>query len=230
VPEPRRFSFTPRSKPSAVQIVRLAERQDGVVSRKQLLSCGLSSAKLTRWLSDERLQRIYPGVYAVGHRAISIEGRLIAALLHAGNGAALSHTTAAWWWELLSTEPGTVHLSASGRCRSMADIRVHRPRGLETVTHRRLPVTTIPRTLLDIAAVLPFNAVRRALAEADHKRLLDPGAVRAVLGRAIAAVPPSETHSTSTCRSSPTLSATSKGASSSSAMRHACRPRKRTPG
>jgi hypothetical protein len=58
-----------------------------------------------------RLQRIHPGVYALGHRALRIEGRLAAALLYAGRGAALSHTTAAWWWGLLDVEPKHIRLS-----------------------------------------------------------------------------------------------------------------------
>jgi hypothetical protein len=51
------------------------------------------------------LHRIYPGVYAVGHKALSTEGRLLAAILYAGPGAALSHASAAHRWELISYMP-----------------------------------------------------------------------------------------------------------------------------
>ena len=49
--------------------------------------------------------------------------------------------------------------------------------------HRGLPLTTVSRTLLDIAAILPLDALRRAVAEADYRRLLDPDAVQAALGK-----------------------------------------------
>ena len=83
------------------RILRMAERQWGVIARWQLLECGLSVAAISRWVSAGRLHRIYPGVYAVGHAALSTEGILLAAILYAGPGAALSHASAAHWWGLL---------------------------------------------------------------------------------------------------------------------------------
>jgi very-short-patch-repair endonuclease len=108
---------------------------------------------------------------------------LIAALLYVGPGSALSHATAAWWWGLLDTEPETIHVTVKGRRRSLARIRVHRHRELQPVMYRGLPVTGIPRTLLDAASMLPFGVTRRALAEADFQRLCDPGELASLLGR-----------------------------------------------
>ena len=72
----------------------LAKRQWGVVTRAQLEECGLEDAGISRWIHERRLHRIYPGVYAVGHLALGIEGRLAAALFYAGPGAALCGVTA----------------------------------------------------------------------------------------------------------------------------------------
>lgn len=83
------------------QLLRVADRQWGVVARWQLENCGLSGTTISRWVAAGRLHRVHPGVYAVGHRAVCREGRLLAAVLYAGRGAALSHASAASWWGLL---------------------------------------------------------------------------------------------------------------------------------
>jgi hypothetical protein len=103
-------------------------------------------------------------------------------LLYAGPRAVLSHGTAAWWWRLLDHAPDRIHVSG-GRHASTRNVHVHRPRRDFQATHRRLPVTTVPRTLLDIAAVVPFRRLRRALAEAEYLRLVQLGEVEQVLGR-----------------------------------------------
>lgn len=178
-----RLTPTPRARDAAVQVARLAERQWGIVTRMQLQQCGLSGTGVSRWVHDGRLHRVHPGVYAVGHRALGVEGRLAAALFYAGPGAMLSHVTAAWWWQLLRAEPRRIHVSTPGRRRSLPEVSVHHPRRLDRTSRRRLPVTTVPRTLLDVAAVVPFDELRRALAEAEYRRLLSVDEVEAVLGR-----------------------------------------------
>jgi hypothetical protein len=177
-----RIASTPRKQSASLCIAYLAERQWGVISRTQALGCGLSNTGIWRWMKEGRLHRLHPGIYMVGHRRLGIQGRLVAALLHAGNGAALSHTTAAWWWGLLAAVPRRLHVSAPGRTRSFRELCVHHPRRVDAVRHRGFPVTTVARTLLDISATLSFGDLRRALAEADHRRFLDPGAVREVIG------------------------------------------------
>jgi predicted transcriptional regulator of viral defense system len=133
-------------------VAAIAEQQSGVVSRAQLERCGLTEAAIFRWAANGRLHRIHPGVYAVGHRALDIRGRLVSALLYAGPHAALSHQTAAWWWRLLDAEPRRIHISAPGDRSSLPGVRIHHPRRVDGVEHRGLPVTTVARTLLDCAA------------------------------------------------------------------------------
>jgi predicted transcriptional regulator of viral defense system len=172
--EPLQVTPTPRAKGAAVRLAQVAERQWGVVTRAQIEHAGVSGSALSRWVRDGRLHRLDRGVYAVGHRSLSVEGRLLAALFYAGPGAMLSHVTAAWWWKLLAAdEPARIHLSAPGRSRSTAAVRVYHPQRLEGTWHRRLPVTTVDRTLLDLAAVVSFDRLRRALAEAVFRNLVD---------------------------------------------------------
>jgi hypothetical protein len=128
------------------------------------------------------MHTIHRGVYALGHSSVPIEGRLVAALLHAGPGAVLSHGTAAWWWRLLEREPAVIDVSAPGRHGSIDGVRVHHPRLIEGTHSRRLPVTTVPRTLLDAAARSSMDEVRRMLAQADYHRLLVVDDVIAVCG------------------------------------------------
>ncbi len=178
-----RVASTPRL-PGA-KVAALAQRQSGVVAREQLGRAGVSDTSILRWVDEGRLHRIHPGVYAVGHRALSTEGRLAAALFYAGPGAMLSHATAAWWWQLWSDAPTRIHVSAPGRRGSLRDVVVHGRRRLERVWHARLPVTSVAQTLLDLATDAPTETLRRALAEAEYRRLVDLGAVEAIGGRGV---------------------------------------------
>ena len=166
-----------------MRVLDVAEEQWGVIARWQLEQCGLSAAAISRWTASGRLHRMYPRVYAVGHRSLCTEGRLLAAILYAGPGAALSHASAAGWWELISYLPDVTHVCSPRRRRSLPGVRVHAAGRVERVMHRALPVTPVARTLLDLAAVAPFDAVRKAVAEADFKRWLDLDALDAELGR-----------------------------------------------
>jgi len=165
------------------RVTGLAERQGGVVSRAQLLALGLSDSAISRWTAAGRIHRLLPTVYAVGHRAVCLEGRLRAALLYTGDGAVLSHLTAASWWGLVDDPPGWVHVSDGGGRRSIAGVVVHHPREVERTVHRDLPVTTVPRTLLDIASMVSFGRLRRALAQAEYLGLADLDHIASVTGR-----------------------------------------------
>jgi hypothetical protein len=172
-----------RTQSATDPVVQIAERQCGVISRDQLLSSLLTPSRVKRWIAAGRLFPVHRGVYALGHRRLSSEARVRAALLYAGPDAALSPTTAAWWWQLHARAPTTIHLTTTRRPRDQRGLRIHRRRVVEAVTHRGLRVTSIPRTLLDLASTLPFDQLRRALAEADYRDLLDPPAVSAILDR-----------------------------------------------
>jgi hypothetical protein len=183
MPEPRHFPSGPRTPSAAVRVAELAGRHWGVVGRDQLAAAGMSDAAIARAVRRRSLIRLYPEVYAVGHDAIGIKGRLRAALLYAGDGASLSHTTAGWWWGILEDEPAVIHVSVPIRRTGGPNLRIHRPRTVSHTNHRGFSVTPVRRTLLDLASILSFADLRRAVAETDHRDLLRPTDVFSVLGR-----------------------------------------------
>ena len=172
-----------RGSERAERLVALAERQSGVVNRAQLIALGFSDSAISRWQRAGRIHRLYPTVYAVGHRSLPEEGRLRAALMYVGADAALSHSTAASWWGLLDVEPEPVHVSTANGFMSKHGIVAHHPRRVERTCHRQLAVTTVPRTLLDIAPAVPLRRLRRALAEVEYQGLATLDDVVSVLDR-----------------------------------------------
>jgi hypothetical protein len=123
-----------------------------------------------------------PRIYAVGHAATSQETRLFEAVLYAGPDATLSHGTAAWWRGLLNWPVRTTHISTPRQIRSPKGITIHGRRTPEHETVNGLPVTTIGRTMLDLAATEPARLVRRALAQLDFTGEFDPVDLRRTAG------------------------------------------------
>ena len=148
----------------------IASRQFGRVRRDQL---GVSRTTVTRWIDRGYLHPELPGVYAVGHAAVTTESRLAAAVLYAGAGAALSHATAAWWWSLLNRPPANIHVSTPKKRKSRTGIAVHGRREFDRAQRNGLPVTTVEQTLLDFADVAERGLLRFALANADYHGLLN---------------------------------------------------------
>jgi hypothetical protein len=143
----------------------------------------LAKATISKWVVDGYLTLVHPCVYAVGHLAPSYEADLFAAVLYAGPGAMLSHLVGAWWWRLTDRRPTLIDLSTPWKRRGRPGLRIHPRRSLERVLHNGMPVTTVPQTLLDVAATQPLDTVRYMLAEADYHRLIDFGAIDEILGR-----------------------------------------------
>ena len=181
------LSRNPRARTTSVRlwpgVVEVAATQWGVVDYGQLLRCGASRSTITRWAAEGRLHRKHLAVYAVGHPTLPAEGELTAALFFAGSGATLSHETAAWWWGLIDEQPGRIHISVTGRRRSTTGLCIHHRRKIDRTWHRRLPVTSVPQTLLDFAATATIDRIRRALAEVEFRGLVELRDVEAALGR-----------------------------------------------
>jgi hypothetical protein len=135
-----------------VLVARLATRQDGVVGVEQLLAMGFTRGAIKHRVACARLIRVHQGVYAVGHEALSDRGRMIAALLAAGPGAALSHRTAAYLWKLIPSMPPFVDVTLTDRTpRRRENLRVHHTQRLDTTTHQNLRVTTPLQTIAQLA-------------------------------------------------------------------------------
>jgi very-short-patch-repair endonuclease len=133
------------------------------------------------------LHRLHEGVYTVGHSLLTHEGRFMAAVLACGPGAVLSHGSAADLWGLRENRRHRIDVTAPGR-------RGRAPKGIDAHRHGSLvaadrtsvegvPCTSMARTLLDLAGVIPVWELRKAVAEAEVLRVLDKGAVRSLVKR-----------------------------------------------
>ena len=163
----------------------LAEGQYGVVSREQLGEMGLGRREIEYRLEVGRLHRLHRGVYAVGHRVLSREGRWLGAVMAGGAGAVLSHRSAAALWGIRATAAAEIDVSVRGQRRARPGVRFRRarPRADEVTVHRRIPVTTVERTLVDIAARLRPHQLRKAIEEAEILRLGGEPSLDAVVRR-----------------------------------------------
>jgi len=164
---------------------RLVRRQHGVVTRRDLKALGFSKGAIEHRVAIGRLHLVARGVYAVGRRELTREGRWMVAVLACGEGAALSHGSAAALWGIGKEENGLIGVSVRRRCR-------HRRRGLEVrsrpslpsqdvATHRRIPVTTPARTALDQATQLNDGDLERLVNEASARDRIDPESLRRYL-------------------------------------------------
>jgi very-short-patch-repair endonuclease len=164
----------------------LAERQHGVVARKQLIAIGLGGDAIRHRLEKGRLHRTrWRGVYAVGRPQLTRYGTWMAAVLACGDGAVLSHRTAAALWEIRAERSGEFFVSLPDERRPRRPgIRVYRRARLdpaEVTRHHRIPVTTPARTLIDLATCSGRQALETAVVEADKRELIDPEALRTAL-------------------------------------------------
>ncbi len=162
-------------------IAELAARQHGVVARRQLFAVGLSRGAIDRRLATGRLHFLHPAVYAVGQPRIAGLGHLLAAVLACGDEALLSHRSAAAVWGLLPYAGARVHVTAARRGRrSLRGICVHsirRPHAENRAARSGIPLTSVARTLLDLAQNVRQDQLERAFEQAERLRLLDLAAV-----------------------------------------------------
>lgn len=156
---------------------RLLNRQHGRVTRAQLRQLGISDTMVRSWLEGDRMRRVLPKVYAVGHRAESREADLWAAVLYAGPEAMLSHRSAAHWRGLIDYPPRAIEVSTPRRITSTQRVTVYCQRSIRREFHHRLPVASVEQTVLDVAAVASLKVLRRVLANLDYRGELDPPAL-----------------------------------------------------
>jgi predicted transcriptional regulator of viral defense system len=155
-----------------LDIADLADRQHGVVAHRQLVALGIGKAAVQRRARAGRLHRLHRGVYAVGHRRVSAHGHWMAAVLAYGPTALLSHRSAATLWGIRPTSASRADVTVDGRTRHhQHGIVLHLPRHLhpeDRVVRDAIPITSIARTLLDLAPVLQPGHLRRALNESER--------------------------------------------------------------
>jgi very-short-patch-repair endonuclease len=176
------------------RVARIAARQHGVITLEQLENAGVTREATYKRARRGRLHRLHRGVYAVGHHAPSWHSRWMAAVLACGEGAVLSHHSAAALWELLRPIEDSIHVSVpttSGRksqggihlyrCPSLAAPAEPSPspsfsmqvggrgRRLMTTYRHNIPVTTIQRTIDDLEGTVPPYLLRRAKRQTELK-------------------------------------------------------------
>lgn len=160
---------------SDAEIARLAERQHGVVCRQQLADLGLGEDAVDHRIAIGRLRVVARGVYAVGRRTLAPAERWMAAVLSSGSNAVLSHRSAAALWGIWDPTQGAVDVTVPRKSRSSRLIRRHHSMlPVDEVTvHEGVPVTVVPRTILDLAARSSIDRVENAIRQAEYRRLYD---------------------------------------------------------
>jgi very-short-patch-repair endonuclease len=173
-------------EPPAVVAARVAAGQHGVATLQQLLHAGFSVAQIRRRRGHGWLVRLHKGVYRVGLVAAPSES-LMAAVLACGEGAVISHTTAAVEWRLSRTRTGPVHVTIPHGHRDQGPaLRIHRCSSLtaaDCTLRDGIPMTTPARTLLDLAAVAPGHDLEHALAAAERLGLVSRREIAALIDR-----------------------------------------------
>jgi hypothetical protein len=164
---------------------RLASSTHGVVRRRDILVAGVSAEAIRARLKRGALLVEYPGVYRVGHRAPSIEASYLAAVWACGEGALLRGRAAAHLLGLLKgpAPPPEVVTRSKRRIEGITTSRYRWLHRTEAMKHRGIPVTTVARTLVDLAPRLPLDGLARACHEAGVRYRTTPAHVQAVLDR-----------------------------------------------
>jgi len=163
----------------------LARKQFGVVVRRQLLSLGMSREAIATRLERRHLHEVHLGVYVVGTRRIGRRGRWMAAVLASGEGAVLSHRSAARFWRLLPPAAEWADVTRPGGRVRRNGIVGHRSdlRNDEWVVEDGIPVTSVYRTIFDLAAVVGKRELERAWHEAEVRGLTDRVSLPVLLER-----------------------------------------------
>ncbi|HEX7290742.1 MAG TPA: DUF559 domain-containing protein [Conexibacter sp.] len=154
----------------------LAAGQHGVVSRGQLLDARITPTMIVTRVRCGLLIPLHRGVYAVGHAHLRPNGYRLAAVLAVGAGAALSHRDAAALHGLRDGGGIRIDVSTPAERTSTERIRVHARRALDArdiTTVSGIPVTTVSRTLVDLAEALAHQQLAKVLGEAERQGALD---------------------------------------------------------
>jgi very-short-patch-repair endonuclease len=170
---------------SSSRLWTLAERQHGVVTRRQLLELGFTKKAIQNRLVTGCLHRVLGGVYAVGRPQLTQHGRWMAAVLACGSEAALASESAGMLWQLLPAVGREIHVAVPSAVRRnrRGIVAIRRTLAVGDVTrHQGIPVTSPVCTLIELASRLERAQLEAAINEADKRDLVDPETLRAALG------------------------------------------------
>jgi hypothetical protein len=173
------------------ELAELARGQYGVVATRQLERVGYSRNSISQMAAAGRLHPIHRGVYAVTPAPLDWHGRCLAAVLAAEPVkpaliSVASHQSAAWLWGLLRTRPDAIHVTAPTRRRAKRAFTVHFARLLDRDRDVRddIRVTSLARTLMDVAATSSPGRLEGCLERAEERGLFDLEPILELLDRA----------------------------------------------
>src|SRR5207245_3347413 len=174
----------PKDRSVEQQLARIASKNHGVVTRRDLARAGITGAEIKHRVGVGALIRVHWGVYRVGHRAPSLESRYLAAVRACGEEAVLSGRAAGYYLGILKGGPPPPEVTGPTE-RRVRGVKTRRslldPRDITVV--RGIAVTTVPRTVVDLAAVLDEDDLVRAYHEADVRYGTTPIQIEVVLER-----------------------------------------------
>ena len=163
------------------QIAALAATQYGVFRRDQVIALGATRGLIQRRVVGGRWERPSIGVYRLAGSIPSWRQSLLVACFTWGDGTVVSHRSAGALWRLPGFAPIHVEISVPGRRNLKQSGVIHRPRSLSPIDVTvvdGIPVTTVARTLIDLAAVMPADAIEEVLDDALRKHLVSISRLR----------------------------------------------------
>src|SRR3954471_8121759 len=165
-------------------IARLANRRKGLVTRDELSDAGLTERQIDWRLENGALIPEYERIYRVGHCAPNLETSYLAAVLACGEGALLSGRAATYLYGLIKGEAPKPEVTTPTQRRPQGVI-THRARvhALEATTYHDIPITTVPRTVVDMAARSTPGELAELFHHAAVRFRVKPHHVEAVLRR-----------------------------------------------
>jgi len=167
------------------KLAKLASGSHGVVTRQELLRAGITSEEIRKRLAKGALIAIHRGVFRVGHAAPILEARYLAAVKACGPGSLLAGRAAAHLLHLLNRPPSLPEVLTI-RHRRLTGVTATRCRAIDPrdrTSWRGVPVTTAPRTMVDLAAVLDPPGLARAFHQAAVRHRVSPAAIERILAR-----------------------------------------------
>ena len=174
-----------RTATIAAAVAELARRQHGVVTRAQMVHLGLSQDVIDAWARNGRIHRVTRGVYAPGRASLDPRGRIHAAVLACGAGTIASHRSAAYLLGIGERSPLVVDVIPANRGgRSIDGIKAHLvpfPGRTEWGYVHGIPVTSVARTIVDLAGTYGEEQLGQAVERAATERLLDIARIDAIL-------------------------------------------------
>jgi very-short-patch-repair endonuclease len=166
-------------------IAEVAEQQHGLIARRQLRERGIGRGGIEARVERGQLHAVHRGVYAVGHRVLSRRARWMAAVLACGPDSVLSHRSAGELWGFLPRFSTLLEVTRARGWRAPVGLIAHQAplRSDEVGLIDGIPVTSVPRTLFDLAGVLTRRQLERALNEVEVRQLTDRLSIPDLLAR-----------------------------------------------